>query len=91
MISYAWERSPKKGFDIADFISSPAEFRTAKSTLSRGRNKNLSSSILSNPHSSRNSMPPLNLPTLLCHHTRGKLLEKYKQGVLIMVVKLDSA
>lgn len=62
-------RTPKKGLFIALFNSVPAELRIAISTLSRGRNKNSPPSIFSNPHSSRNSIPPFSAPTLACQST----------------------
>lgn len=59
---------------MAERSSLPAEFRSCTSTLSFGSNKYISSPslVFSNPQSSRNSMPPLKLPTLSCwahlHH-----------------------
>lgn len=67
-----FSRSPKKGLVNADFNWIPARLSTAKSTLSQGRNRNLASSIFSNPQSSRNSTPPSRLPTLLCSISRTR-------------------
>lgn len=64
---------------MADCSSLPAEFSTAISTFSLGINKNSPSSVFSNPHSSRNSIPPFNPPTL-SYSTRkwNKLMLDYQ-------------
>lgn len=51
---------------MAEWSCDRAAFRTVKSTLSLGKYRYLSPSTFSNPHSSRNSMPPFSLPTLSC-------------------------
>lgn len=65
-LSYPLEKSPKKGFVIADLSKDAAELNVAVSTLARGRNKKSPLSVLSNPQSSRNSIPPFTLATLSC-------------------------
>lgn len=64
--SLAGYRRPKKGFVKADFNSEAAVYNIDMSTLSRGRYKNCPPSVLSNPQSSRNSIPPIKFPTLSC-------------------------
>lgn len=64
--SLAGYRRPKKGFVKADFNSEAAVYNIDISTLSRERYKNCPPSVLSNPQSSRNSIPPIKFPTLSC-------------------------
>jgi hypothetical protein len=74
------DRSPKKGFVLAEFSKVQAAFSKAMSTLFLGRYKNSPPATISNPQSSRNLVPSGKFPTLLCHlttkyfkrHTRKK-------------------
>lgn len=61
------DRSPKKGFVMADCSSFAADLKTSMSKLPLGRNRYFPPSTLSNPQSSRNFTPCSKIPTLSCY------------------------
>lgn len=81
-VSLACYRRPKNGFVNADFSSEAAEFNVAMSTLLRGRYKNSPPSVVSNPQSSRNSIPPIKLPTLSCSINFNK--HEFRQYITVV-------
>lgn len=79
--SYYAEKSPKYGFVNALCSSVAADFNMLLSTLSRGRNRKLPPSTLSNPHSSRNFTPSSNFPTLSCWKAKKHTLINHVKTV----------